>query len=147
MIKLSEIENILDEYVEKYIPAMMKWGYHLTLVKGGPEYKHLPEQSHFAHIVNGIFGLSQLVKFLIEHDVWVSNLDEETVRKALALFTIHEVHKNSQVNFMDSTEFSIPLERLGEEYHRLGLDDFAQVDEHLMRGWFVKGCVKSRGGR
>ncbi len=133
MITLPEIENILNEYIAKYVPAMMKWNYHLILVKGGPEYKHLPEQSHFSHIVNGVFGLAQLIKFLVERNVQISTLDEETFRKALVLFTIHEVHKSRQVDNMDSTEFSIPLEQLDDEYRRLGLDDFAQVDKHLMR--------------
>lgn len=133
MLKPLEIESALDEYLEKFIPGMLRWGYHLTLVKGGPDYPHLPEQSHFAHIVNGVFGLTQLVKFLIARNVFVPGLDEATFRKALTLFSIHEVHKDDKVEFLDSTEFSIPLERLREEYKRLGLDSFAEVDEYLMR--------------
>ncbi|MFQ6100054.1 MAG: type I-D CRISPR-associated protein Cas10d/Csc3 [Anaerolineae bacterium] len=133
MPTVSEIEQVLNEYVEKYIPVMLRQGYHLVLVKGGPDYPHLPEQSHFAHIINGAFGLTQLVKFLIEHNVRVPGLDEETFRKALALFTVHEVHKDAEVELLGDSQFSIPLERLREEYQRLGLDQFAPVDEYLMR--------------
>jgi hypothetical protein len=133
MLTLSSAEKVLDEYVERVVPAMLRCQYHLTLVKGGPEYSHLPEQSHFAHIVNGIFGLAQLVKFLITRSVFVPGLDETMFRKALALYTVHEVHKDHRVEFLGSSQFSIPLERLREEYDRLGLDSFAEVDEHLMR--------------
>ncbi|MBC7248953.1 MAG: type I-D CRISPR-associated protein Cas10d/Csc3 [Anaerolineae bacterium] len=133
MLDLETVSRVLDEYAEKFIPAMLRQGYHLVLVKGGPDYPHLPEQSHFAHIVNGVFGLTQLVRFLIERNVRVPGLDEETFRKALALFTVHEVHKDAEVELLGDSQFSIPLERLREEYQRLGLDDFAEVDEHLMR--------------
>jgi hypothetical protein len=132
MLSSSDVAQILDEYVERFVPAMLRWQYHLTLVKGGPEYPHLPEQSHFAHIVNGVFGLTELVKFLNDQ-VPIPWLDAETFRKALALYTIHEVHKNDAFSLLGSSEFSIPLERLREEYSRLGLDRFAEVDEHLMR--------------
>jgi hypothetical protein len=133
MITLQDIEATLSEYVERFVPAMLRWQYHLTLVKGGPDYSHLPEQSHFAHIVNGVFGLAELVKFLATEKVFGAGLDEPTLRKALALYSIHEVHKAPDLERMDTSEFSIPLQRLREEYERLGLNRFADVDEHLMR--------------
>jgi hypothetical protein len=133
MLRLSDIEQVLDEYVEQFVPAMLRWQYHLTLVKGGPDYPHLSEQSHFAHIVNGVFALTELLKFLVTERVSVAGLDEATVRKALALYTVHEVHKADDYDKLGKSEFSIPLERLREEYDRLGLSEFAAVDEHLMR--------------
>jgi len=133
MLTLSNIEKALDEYVEHFIPAMLRWQYHLTLVKGGPDYPHLSEQSHFAHIVNGVFGLTELVKFIGGEKIFVAGLDDSTFRKALALYTVHEVHKDNGVTLLGKSGFSIPLERLREEYGRLGLDKFAEVDEHLMR--------------
>lgn len=133
MLQIETIEDVLSEYVEHFVPAMLNWQYHLTLVKGGPDYPHLPEQSHFAHIVNGIFGLTELIKFITTRKVFVSGLDEPTFRKVLALYTVHEVHKASNLERIGLSEFSIPLERLQQEYERLGLDQFAQVDEHLMR--------------
>jgi hypothetical protein len=132
-LTLSDVEQILNEYLERFVPAMLRWHYHLILVKGGPEYPHLSEQSHFAHIVNGVFGLTALIKFLIARKVPLPWLDGTTFRKALALYTIHEVHKDNVVELLGSSEFSIPLERLQEEYRRLGLGEFAEVDEHLMR--------------
>ncbi len=134
MLNLQTIQQILDEYTARVVPAMLRQRYHLRLVKGGPEYAHLPEQSHFAHIVNGAFGLAQLVKFLIGRNVPVVGLTEDAFRKALALYTIHEVHKDGSVELLGSSEFSIPLERLREEYAALDLEAFAGApDEHLMR--------------
>jgi hypothetical protein len=133
MLKLSDIERTLSDYVERFLPAMLRWDYHLTLVKGGPEYPHQPEQSHMAHIINGVFGLSQFVKFLVDRRVHVPGLDEQALRKALALFTIHEVHKGEGLELLGSSQFSIPLERLREEYEKLGLEEFADLDEHLIR--------------
>jgi len=127
------IESVLNDYINQCIPAMLHCSYHLTLAKGGPDYPHLPEQSQFAHIINGVFGLSQLMKFLVERSVYVPGLGEETFRKALALFTVHEVHKAGDYDKLDESEFSIPLEQMRQEYKRLGLDAFAQVDDHLMR--------------
>lgn len=133
MLDLSELEGVLEEYIDEFIPAMLRRRYHLILVKGGPEYSHLPEQSHFAHIINGVFGLAELVKFLIKRHVNIPRFDELTFRKVLALFTIHEVHKDDSVNLLGSSKFGIPLERLQEEYTQLGLDRFVALDEHLMR--------------
>ena len=133
MLTQQDIERVLGEYVDQFIPAMLRREYHLILVKGGPEYAHLSEQSHFAHIVNGVFGLVQLLKFLIDRGIAVPGLDETALRKALALYTIHDLHKDNQVTLQGKSSFSIPLERLREEYERLGLDEFVQVDEHLMR--------------
>ena len=80
MFAVPEIEQALNEYVEEFVPAMLRRQYHLILVKGGPDHPHLPEQSHFAHIVNGVFGLSQLVAFLIERGARLPGLNEKTFR-------------------------------------------------------------------
>jgi hypothetical protein len=133
MMNLEALDRTLNTYVGRFVPAMLRWRYHLILAKGGEEYSHLPEQSLFAHIINGAFGLTMLVRFLIKRRVTPPDLDELTLRKALALYSIHEVHKLSDVEKLDQTEFSIRLDRLREEYERLGLSEFADVDEHLMR--------------
>lgn len=133
MLTAQDIERILNEYVDRFVPATLRWKYHLMLVKGGPEYPHLSEQSHFAHIVNGAFGLVQLLGFLVDQGVPVPGLNEASLRKALALYTVHDLHKDREVKLEGTSSFSIPLDRLREEYERLKLDQFAEVDEYLMR--------------
>jgi len=129
----TDLEPTLSAYLETVVPRMLECGYHLILVKGGPEYPHLPEQSHFAHIVNGVFGLTRLVRFLITHQACPVWLDAETLRQGIAAYTVHEVHKDRNVALLGDSSFSIPLERVREEYQRLGLESFAQVDDHLLR--------------
>lgn len=130
---LRDLHEVLDEYVAKIVPALLSQNYHLYLVKGGPDYPYLAEQSHFSHIVNGVFGLARLMEFVIERGITIRELDSELFRKALAAYTIHEVHKSADVKLMGGSEFSIPLEQLQQEYRRLGLDAFANLDSHIMR--------------
>ncbi len=129
----TDLEQILSAYLETVIPQMLARGYHLSLVKGGPEYPHLSEQSHFAHIVNGVFGLTRLVRFLIARRACPVWLDAETLRRGVAAYTVHEVHKERNVALLGESSFSIPLERVREEYRQLGLERFARVDDHLLR--------------
>ncbi|MGC9083934.1 MAG: type I-D CRISPR-associated protein Cas10d/Csc3 [Anaerolineae bacterium] len=130
----TDLEPILADYVGAVVPQMLKGGYHLVLVKGGPEYPHLAEQSHFAHIVNGVFGLLRLVRFLVAYSACPAWLSGSTLRRAVAAYTVHEVHKDRNGERLGESSFSIPLPRLREEYQRLGLDSFAgPVDDHLLR--------------
>jgi CRISPR type I-D-associated protein Csc3/Cas10d len=134
MVRLEDLEETLNEYVQKAIPAMYGLQYHLVLAKGGPDYPHLSEQSMFMHIINGTFGLSRLLRFIINRRILIPHLDKLALRKAFALYTLHDVHKFvSEEERLGSSEFSIPLERLRQEYQKLGLVEFAELDEHLIR--------------
>ena len=125
MLTKDELKGILNQYVQAVVPAMFSRGYHLVLVKGGPDYPHLAEQSHFTHIVNGVFALARLLKFTVEQGMDIPRLDASALRRALAMYTVHEVHKDSSVERMGASEFDIPLEQLQEEYEALGLGSFA----------------------
>lgn len=133
MLDLETIEDILTEYTEIVIPAMIRQNYHLQLVKGGPDYPHLSEQSHFAHIVNGAFGLVKLLQFAVKQNIFLPNLTETNFRKGLALYTVHDRHKGTDFETLGGSSFAIPLEEMRLEYERLELNRFAEVDEHLMR--------------
>jgi len=133
MLSKESLEEALDQFVQDFIPAMQRWRYHLLLAKGGIEYPHLSEQSMLGHVVNGVFALARLIRFVIERKILVVGLDEQTVRKAFALLPIHDAHKLGDFEQMGTSEFSIPLARLQEEYTKLGLDRFTNVDPHLMR--------------
>lgn len=134
MLTHEALQTILDDYTEQIVPVMYRSKYHLRLAKGGPDFAYLPEQSFFVHLINGVFGLARLLTFIIEHKIVVRGLDEQMVRKAVALFCVHDVHKLGGFEQIGSSEFSIPLERLRQEWDVLGLTAFAgDVDEHLMR--------------
>lgn len=133
MLNLETIDNILNEYIEQIVPNMWRLRYHLKLVKGGPDYPHLSEQSHFAHIINGAFGLIKFVQFLVWEGIHIPGHNETAVRKALALYTLHDLHKSKDYEKFDKSEFAIPLARLRQEYEALGLTNFAKLDNHLLR--------------
>lgn len=133
MLELNTIDEIVNEYVETIVPAMLRQNYHLRLVKGGPDYPHLAEQSHFAHIINGVFGLTKLVQFLVTEQMFLPRLDNITFRKGLALYTPHDLHKGKDYGKIDKSEFAIPLARLRQEYEALNIPDFVQIDDHLLR--------------
>lgn len=134
MLTQADLAEILTQYVETVVPAMLRKGYHLILVKGGQEYPHLSEQSHFTHIVNGSFALARFLQFVAEQNISIPRLDAPLVRRALALYTVHEVHKDREIERSGLSEFDIPLERVREEYRALGLEGFAgSVDDHLLR--------------
>lgn len=129
----DKLKVVLQTYLQTCYPAMLRQRYHLLLAKGGPEYPHLSEQPLLTHILNGIFGLARLVRFLITQKVSIPGLDEAGLRQALALYTLHEVHKLPNVERIGKSEFAIPLQRLQEEYEHLSLKTFADLDEHLIR--------------
>ncbi len=147
MLRQSDVAEILSEYVEAVVPAMLRRGYHLSLVKGGPEYPYLSEQSHFTHVVNGVFALARFLEFVLQQGVAPPRLNGSLLRKALALYTVHEGHKDRTVA-RGVSEFDIPLERLREEYRALGLEDFAApVDDHLLRAANVHKRSTRHGDR
>lgn len=146
-LNVSQINSILDVYTDQIVRAMYRERYHLRLAKGGPDYAYLSEQSFLGHILNGVFGLVGVLKFVVEQDIFIYGLDEPLVRKALALYTIHDLHKFSDYEKIGNSEFSIPLDRLNEEYKRLNLVEFAgELDKNLMREGNVSKRSKYHGG-
>ncbi len=134
MLKTIPLDDILDAYISTVVPAMIRRGYHLQLAKGGPDYPHLSEQSLFTHIINGVFAWIRLIRFLQERGIIIPHMDERNLRRSMALYTIHEVHKSPDLERFSASEFSIPLERLQEEYRALRLEEFAgEVNPHLLR--------------
>lgn len=144
--KMSRFARALQDFVDQVVPSMYQRGYHLRLAKGGPGYPHLPEQSLLVHVLNGVFGLARLLAWADEAGISLPGLDEETLRRALALYAVHDVHKLGDFERLGSSEFGIPLARLAEEWEALGLNSFAgPVDEHLMRAANVSRLSEHQG--
>jgi hypothetical protein len=132
-LSLNEIQGSLASYLETCWAAMLGQRYHLLLAKGGPDYPHLAEQPFLTHVLNGVFAVVRLVRFLVEHHVPLVELNATFLRQILALYTLHDLGKLPGVGRLDNTEFSIPLERLAQEYEALRLSKFVALDLHLMR--------------
>jgi hypothetical protein len=145
-MNLAAINQVIEEYLDQVLPAMYRQKYNLLLAKGGPDYPHLSEQSFLGHIINGVFGLISLLKFTVGQGILIRGLDEVTLRKALALYSVHDLHKFNDFETIGRSEFAIPLERLREEYKKLCLHEFAgEIDEHLMRAANVSKRSKHHG--
>lgn len=143
---MTRLAETLQDYLDQVLPAMYRRGYHLRLAKGGPDYQHLPEQSLLVHVLNGVFGLVRLLGWLEEAGIPLPGLDEAMLRRVLALYTVHDVHKLGDFERLGASEFSIPLTRLAEEWEALGLGAFVgPVDEHLLRAANVSKLSRHQG--
>jgi len=124
------MKDILQEYIDRIIPQMFDVGYHLKLAKGGEAYEHLSEQSLFSHIINGVFGFSNLWRIL--DDKGIFPYDEEQYRKFLSLYTTHDMHKTEEEK-IGTSEFSVSLTAIEDEVSKLGLSDFADTTSFAHR--------------
>lgn len=123
-----DLQDILQEYIEQIMPQMIRQEFHLALVKGGKEYPHLPEQSHFAHIINGVFGLSRLLIYLEEKKIF--SMSAKQYKRVLSLYTAHDLHKTETT--MDGSGFAVSLSDIEKAVKALNLDQFAEttLEEH-----------------
>ena len=136
-----ELHEILQEYLDEIVSQMINQNYHLTLVKGGKDYPHLSEQSHFSHIINGIFGVSRLLSYFDEHDIY--SIPEQQYRRLLSLYTAHDLHKTEEK--LGGSEFSVPLGTVVQRVQELGLDQFAETTPEEHRAANVHARSSNKG--
>lgn len=133
--------DILQKYIEEIIPQMINQNYHLTLVKGGKNYPHLSEQSHFSHIINGVFGVSRLLTYFDEQNIY--SIPEQQYRRLLSLYTAHDLHKTEEK--MGGSEFSVPLATIAQRVQELHLDQFADTTPEEHRAANVHSRSSNKG--
>ena len=127
---------VLEEYFtgEQSIAAkMLDRGYLTKPAKtagfAGKEY--LTDQSLYVHIVNGVFAVTRLLDYLARTGLY--QLTEAEFRTALAMYTIHDLHKVPEAERGKRGEFDVSLDAFREEGEALGLFDFADVSPEQMR--------------
>ncbi len=138
-----ESSEIIKDFVGYTIPSLIRNGWHLKFAKGGPKDPEHPEQSLFTHSINGIFGLGRLLTFLEKEKIEIRGLDEEILKKTLSLYILHDLHKVLEKE--GKSQFSIPLEKIEEEYKKLGLDKIVELDAHLIRAANVHSRSSKQG--
>src|SRR6266516_8003178 len=123
---VNQYNVVLEEYFdgEQSIAAkMLNLGYLTKPAKtagyGGKDY--LTDQSLYVHIVNGVFAITRLLNYLARTGLY--QLTEAEFRTALAMYTIHDLHKVPQAERGKRGEFDIPLDAFREEGKALGLFD------------------------
>src|SRR6266566_9330199 len=89
------------------------------------------DQSLYIHIVNGVFAIARLLGYIARTSPF--QLSEEDFRTVLAIFTLHDIHKDPNASRGSVKEFDVNLEAFREEGEALGLFDFANVSVEQMR--------------
>src|SRR5260370_31982517 len=79
--------------------------------KRGKDY--FTGQSLYVHIVNGIFAVTRLLNYLAQTGLY--QLTEKEYRTMLAIYTVHDLHKDPNVERGSSREFDINLNAIHEE--------------------------------
>lgn len=128
--------EVLNEYFngEQSIAArMLNRGYLMKPAKtaGYAGKDSLADQSLYVHIVNGVFAVTRLLGYFAQKGLY--QLTQAEFRTALAMYTIHDLHKIPEIEHGGRGEFDIPLDAFSEEGKVLGLFDFSDISPEQMR--------------
>jgi len=115
-------EEVLEDFRKSVDPRIVDTGWGFQAAKSVEHGK--TDQSLLNHVRNGVFVLAQLNDAVRSLDGYT--LNEEDLRAAIALFTIHDIHKLNQERDADpKSRFDIPTEEVQHYVEAFGLDDFA----------------------
>lgn len=113
------------------VRRMIDRGYALKAAKS-EGYEHgrhaadyYVEQSIRTHVLNGLFVITRLLTYLDREDIF--RLDDADVRRLLALFTTHDLHKDEDLSKGKRGEFDISLEDMAAEVEALGIPNFTDT--------------------
>lgn len=132
-------EDILREYLSdeaEIVGRMIDRGFASMAAKSAGYEGRRPggfvDQSMLVHVLNGVFAITRLVTYLQREGVY--ELDETSFRRALALYTTHDLHKVSDLDKGNRGEFDLPLAAVDKEMRALGIAGFASTtpEEHRL---------------
>jgi CRISPR-associated protein Csc3 len=113
---------VLEDFRTEVDPRLVDEGWGFEAAKS-VEYGKT-DQSLLNHVRNGVFVLAQLNDAV--GSLGGYTLDEEDLRAAIALFTIHDVHKLDPERDADpNSRFDIQTEEVQQYVEAFGLDEFA----------------------
>src|SRR2546421_935420 len=139
MSEINICSPVLRDYFDRensIADRMLNRGYLTKPAKSADfEGKHDKDyhidQSLYIHIVNGVFAITRLLGYIAQTSPF--KLPEEEFRTVLAIFTMHDIHKDPAASRGSAKEFDVNLEAFREEGEALGLFDFANVSVEQMR--------------
>ena len=115
-------EAVLEDFRISIDPQLVDEGWGFEPAKTVEHDK--TDQSLLNHVRNGVFVLAQLNDAV--RSVGGYTLDEDDLRAAIALFTIHDVHKLAPERDTDpNSRFDIPTDEVQRYVDTFGLDKFA----------------------
>ncbi|MFD1588202.1 type I-D CRISPR-associated protein Cas10d/Csc3 [Halorientalis brevis] len=115
-------ESILEDFRTSVDPKIVDAGWGFETAKSVEHGK--TDQSLLNHVRNGVFVLAQMND--VVRSLGGYTLDEADLRAAIALFTIHDIHKLDPERDADpNSRFDIPTEEVQRYVDKFGLADFA----------------------
>jgi CRISPR-associated protein Csc3 len=114
---------VLEAFRQEIYPRLVDAGWGFEAAKSVEHGK--TDQSLLNHVCNGVFGLARFDELVGRFDGY--RLDNADLRAAMALFTIHDIHKlDPERDSNPETRFDSPQEEVEEYVERFGLSQFAE---------------------
>ncbi|GGN23497.1 type I-D CRISPR-associated protein Cas10d/Csc3 [Halarchaeum nitratireducens] len=114
-----DVHPALAEYLADVDPRLLDVGWAFESAKS-VKYD-LTDQSMLNHVRNGVFAITWLNEVAPSFDAY--ELDDDDLRRVIALFAVHDLHKLRGEQSMDE-EYDIPREEVEELVDALGVDEF-----------------------
>lgn len=118
----TELHPVLAEFLSDVDPQLLDEGWGFEIAKG-VEYGGQTDQSMVNHVRNGIFALWQLNEVVPEFGAY--ELTDPELRRATALFVIHDLHKYRDKQTTARTEYDINRDEIESLVNAVGVDEFA----------------------
>ncbi len=115
-----DLHPVLAEYLADVDPHLLDVGWSFETAKS-VEYG-LTDQSMLNHVRNGVFAIVWLNEIAPSFDA--HELSDDELRKVVALFAVHDLHKLRGEQEMDE-EYDIEADEVADLVDALGVDSFA----------------------
>ena len=116
----QDLHPVLAEYLADLDPRLLDVGWSFESAKS-VEYG-LTDQSMLNHVRNGVFAIVRLNEIAPSFDAY--ELSDDELRKVVALFTVHDLHKLYDEQEMDE-EYDIDKDEVADLVDALNVDAFA----------------------
>ncbi|WP_049904832.1 type I-D CRISPR-associated protein Cas10d/Csc3 [Natrialba asiatica] len=116
----QDLHPVLAEYLANVDPHLLDVGWSFETAKS-VEYG-LTDQSMLNHVRNGVFAIVHLNEIAPSFGAY--ELSDDELRKVVALFAIHDLHKLRDEQKMDK-EYDIDTDEVADLVDVLGVDAFA----------------------
>jgi len=115
-----DLQPVLAEYLADLDPHLLDIGWSFESAKS-VEYG-LTDQSMLNHVRNGVFAIVRLNEIAPSFGAY--ELSDDELRKVVALFAVHDLHKLRDEQEMDE-EYDIDAGEVADLVDALGVDSFA----------------------
>ncbi|WP_280518337.1 type I-D CRISPR-associated protein Cas10d/Csc3 [Halococcus dombrowskii] len=115
-----DLHPVLAEYLADLDPLLLDVGWSFESAKS-VEYG-LTDQSMLNHVRNGVFAIVRLNEIAPSFDAY--ELSDDELRKVVALFAVHDLHKLCDEQEMDE-EYDIDEDEVADLVDALNVDAFA----------------------